>query len=111
MALRAESHPESMKIGMGRCHLHVGFPLVVQEPDAKCDAGGAFRHPKLLLRARILDSVLAGSSRRRPYFHTRCILGYPDDPSGMYAASFDGIMSVVKVNPPRESGSRRWVQW
>src|SRR3954451_22571625 len=23
-----QGHPESMKIGVGRCHLHVGFPLV-----------------------------------------------------------------------------------
>jgi hypothetical protein len=26
--LLAEGHPEFMKIGVGRCHLHVGFPLV-----------------------------------------------------------------------------------
>jgi hypothetical protein len=32
-----------MKIGVGRCHLHVGFPLVPQEeePDAKCDVGAS----------------------------------------------------------------------
>src|SRR3954451_15532967 len=69
-----QGHPDSMKIGVvGRCHLHVGFPLVPKEPDAKCDAG-AFRRPELLLRARIPDSVSAGSFRRRPYFHTRCVL-------------------------------------
>jgi hypothetical protein len=30
-----------MKIGVGSCHLHVGFTLVTQEeePYAKCDAG------------------------------------------------------------------------
>src|SRR5215217_3370931 len=27
--------------------------------------------PNCCLRARILDSVLSGSSKRRPYFHTR----------------------------------------
>jgi hypothetical protein len=74
-----QGHPESMKIGVGRCHLHVGFPLVTQEeePDAKCDAGGepCEGTPNCCLRARILDSVLTGSSRWRPYFHTRCILG------------------------------------
>ena len=43
-----QGHPEAMKIGVGRCHLHVGFPLVPQEeqPDAKCDAGSLVRAPQ-----------------------------------------------------------------
>src|SRR3954468_15001126 len=73
-----QGHPESMKIGVGRCHLHVGFPLVPRKKsptlsvthEEPCEGT-----PNCVPRARILDSVLTGSSRWRPYFHTRCVLG------------------------------------
>src|SRR3954451_496673 len=73
-----QGHPESMKIGVGRCHLHVGFPLVPRKKsptlsvtqEEPCEGTS-----NCCLRARILDSVLTGFSRWRPYFHTRGVLG------------------------------------
>src|SRR5947209_11521404 len=46
--------------------------LGAAKPVHQCDAG-VLRHPELLLRARIIDSVSASSFRQRPYFHTSLI--------------------------------------
>jgi hypothetical protein len=104
-----------MKIGVGRCHLHVGFTLVAQEeePYAKCDAGAqpSSGTPNCCLaKARISDSVWAGSFRRRPYFHIKYVLG--DSPScwgcGRIGSFFVSLVLVAQAASCQDDNHQRY---